>query len=132
MRAILLASLAALAGQPADPTVGMSGTYICDYVGNWGCNAEGGCVDGGVRRRSAPRYTLTVNFDTRRIRLNGLDGHLETDRSETEYWVYWNVGGMGHPKLTVRRDERFLSLGLRLASESGGSSVGEFRCRPER
>jgi len=130
MRAPFIVSLAIMAGHSAAAAEAPSGRYECVYQGSWGCSPgpDGVCLDSGRVRRGGP--VLDVDFDTSRIRLNGLNGRLEADANGIDYQVQWQVGGMGHPKLrsSIERGRRVVSLTH--IFPSGSSSIGVFRCRP--
>jgi hypothetical protein len=86
-------------------------------------------VDSARRLSNAKRYELRVDFDSRRISLNGLDGRLEADRSSGDFWVYWRVVGLGNPKLSSEIRDGAQLIHLTDYRSDGGRSIGVFRCK---
>lgn len=131
MRPIFLTSALALAAPWPSAGAELKGTYECNYRGSWGCpgGPEDICVDSERRRSNAKRYELRVDFDSRRISLNGLDGRLETDRSSGGYWIYWRVVGLGKPKLSSEVQDGAQLIHLTDYHSDGGRSIGVFRCK---
>src|SRR5512147_1904374 len=107
-------------------------SFTCQYDGTWGCGAppDGICVDGGGRPQPN-RFTLQVNFDSKpfpRIRLNGLDGHLNRNRDGEEF-VYWHLGGLGYPKFSTSfGEDGNLRATFISAHPNGGYESSNFKC----
>src|SRR6478736_2120100 len=114
MRFAILALLIAVAGTPAPAAEDFAGSYTCRYLGDWVCAAppDGICIDGGARPRGAKRYTLRLDFATRRISLNDIDGRFEPDDRLGDYWVSWEIRGLGNPKLRPSLDDGALRVEL--------------------
>ena len=133
MRFLMLASLLALASSPTNAAGKLTGGFTCDYSGSLGCAPPGQpggiCVDSG--RPQPMRFILQVNFDSKpfpRIRLNGLNGHLNYNR-DGEAVAYWHLSGLGHPKFSTSVGEdgtvraTFIS-----AYPNGGYDSSNFTC----
>ena len=129
MHATAFLLVASLAAQLPDSAEGLNGNWTCRASGSWGCGRGPGaiCVDSSAPRRGAAR--LDVNFDTRRVRLQGLAGHLEPNYGGPGYVVRWHVAGLGHSTLTSGGEDFSPVVNLTYASPDGGRSIGVFRCR---
>jgi hypothetical protein len=72
-----------------------------------------------------------VNFDSKpfpRIRLNGLDGHVEPNGDREEF-VSWHLGGLGHPKFSTSfGEDGNLRATFISAHPNGGYESSNFKC----
>lgn len=132
MRVVILALIVAFASSPTSAAEEPTGSFACLYVGSWGCGAPPGgiCVDSGGRPQPN-RSTLQVNFDSKpfpRIRLNGLDGHLNYN-SDGEAFIYWHLGGLGHPKFSTSFAENGTLTATFISTHpNGGYDSSNFTC----
>lgn len=132
MRVVIFSLLVAFANSPISAAEKPAGSYTCLYAGTWGCGAPPGgiCVDSGARPQPN-RFTLQVNFDSKpfpRIRVNGLDGYLNYDR-DGEAFVYWHLGGLGHPKFSTSFGEDGSLKATFISSHpNGGYDSSNFTC----
>ena len=125
MYAVALLTVAALVGSPTSIPDKLAGSFKCSYEESWGCGpASTGpfCVDAG-RDPNAGRYVLRVDFESGRIRLNNLGGHIE--KQKDGYGVFWDVRGLGPAKLSRGYGDDRLAL-IELSNRGGSRS--EFKC----
>ena len=96
----------------------------------WGCgeSPNGICVDRVATDREREANTVRVDFDAKRISLNGLQGSLEEAATSGEYWVRWSVPGLGDTTLTTAMAAKQLTVQFVHSNDGGGKSIGVFRC----
>jgi hypothetical protein len=117
-----------------------TGRFECEYVGSWGCGPPsrnedevgGICIDGGgAAKRTGGK--MFVDFDRGVIRLNSLAGTLEYSPASEAFSVFWEIAGVGSPRLAARvDDDRGVMVELRDIHPNGAMSKGEFACRLSR
>jgi hypothetical protein len=129
MRLLILACLVASTGSPTGAAEEPSGSYTCVYEGTLGCTVGGMCIDSGPPQ--SKRFTLLLKLDSRpfpRIRLNGLDGHLE--RNGNGYLVRWHLGGLGSPKLAItpHPEGAITATFIQTNADGGYHDSSNFKC----
>ena len=130
MRLAGLALIATMALPAPVSSQGLNGRYVCSLSGMWGCGGppNGICVDRAATDRERKANTVRVDFDAKRISLNGLQGSLEEAATPAEYWVRWSVPGLGDTTLTTAMAAKQLTVQFVHSNERGGKSIGVFRC----
>lgn len=130
MRIAGLALIATMALPAPISSQGPNGRYVCRLSGMWGCGEppNGICVDRAATDREREANTVRVDFDAKRISLNGLQGFLEEAATSGEYWVRWSVPGLGDTTLTTAMADKRLTVQFVHPNTLGGKSIGVFRC----